>query len=201
ADAEQAFLKAIELDPKYAAPHNGLGWLYAEHLGRHTDAEKAFLQDIQLDPKSGSGQRGLAWLCLLHSGDIQLAQKYANEAIEIEPTHRATTFIAIALTTWTTGWASAQSQVPEWLQKFDGGNISVYRNPLIAFGRKIHELGGLSTLAEMLHAVEDRPHWKPWSEAVSALAAGTGPGGFSSDEASQIYDVISKPNPKDGQSG
>jgi tetratricopeptide (TPR) repeat protein len=200
-DAEKAFLKAIELDPKDANPHIGLGWLYAEHLNQPDDAENAFLQGIQLNPKSGIGQRGLAWLCLLHSGNLQLAQQYTNEAIAIDPTHRATQFVAISVTTWTTIWTDVQSKVPEWLAGCTARFVVRVRKRLIALVRKIHEQDSLSTLAEMLRAVEDRPWWKPWSEAVSALAAGTGPGGFSSDEATWIYEAISKPKPKDGQSG
>jgi tetratricopeptide (TPR) repeat protein len=192
-EAERAFLKAIELNPKGANAHIWLGWLYLDDLGRYDEAERVFLKVIELNPKSGSGQRALAWLCLLHLGDLARAKDYAQQAMAIEPKHPGSPLIAIAVATWEVGWGAARSQVTEWLANCPGWFPHLSRVRLGALIRKVREQGGLSELAEMLRAVEDRPHWKPWSEAVAALVAGAGREACSSDEANLAYDAITRP--------
>ncbi len=191
-EAEQAYLTAIQLDSKFSPPHNGLGDLYTDHLQRYSEAEQAYITAIPLDPKAGSSQRGLAWLCLLHKEDLPLAQQYAQEAMTREPTHPGTPFAIMAVTTWTNGWINAQSLMPDWLAKSPIWFSSFNHGRLVALFRRIREQGGLSTLAEMLRAVEDRACWKPWSEALSALDSGNGPPGGLSAEASRIFDELSR---------
>jgi tetratricopeptide (TPR) repeat protein len=48
--AEQAYRKAIELDPTFAWPWNNLGNLLTDRLQRHDEAEKAYRKAIELDP-------------------------------------------------------------------------------------------------------------------------------------------------------
>ena len=97
----------------------------------------------------------------------------------------------LAVTTWMNGWAATQALMPEWLSKCPGWLIPVARLHLVALFRKVREQAGLVTLAEMLCTAADRTEWKPWSEAVSALASGDGPGACSSAEARRIYDELS----------
>jgi hypothetical protein len=97
----------------------------------------------------------------------------------------------IAVTTWTTGWATAQSPMPEWLAKCPDWFVVPTRVCLFALFRKIREQGRLFALEKMLRAVEDRTCWKPWSETVSAMASRNGPAGCTSAEAKRIYDELS----------
>ena len=97
------------------------------------------------------------------------------------------------MTTWERGWADARLLMPEWLADcpdWFAGNNRVF---LMALFRRVHAQGGLSTLAQMLRAVSHRRGWKPWSEAVGALATGDGPEGCTSDEAKSLYEELSSP--------
>jgi tetratricopeptide (TPR) repeat protein len=191
AEAEKAFLKAIELDPKFAQPHNNLGNLYQDHLCRHAEAEKAYLKGIELDPKSGSGQRGLAWLCLLHTGDLEKAREYADEALGTKPDHPGSPLAMIAVTIWTSGWPAAQSLMPKWLAECPAWYVHRSRPRVVALFRKIGEQGGLPALAEILRGVAHQAHWKPWSDAVSAVAAGSGRDACTTEESKSLYDLLS----------
>ena len=97
----------------------------------------------------------------------------------------------LAVTTWITGWAASQALLLEWLPTCPDWLIVYARVRLVALFRKVREQGGLVTLAEILRTVADRTSWKPWSEAVSALASGDGPRGCTSAEARRIYDELS----------
>ena len=189
-DAEREYLAAIALDPKLAAPHNGLGTLYQDYLCRYADAEREYLAAIPLNPKSGSGQRGLTWLCLIHTGDMARARRHAEEAMAVEPTHPGSPLAIIAVTTWDTHWSASRTQMPEWLAKCPSWLVAISRVRLAALVRKIREQGELPDLAEMLRAVEDRPHWKPWSEVVSAVTSGTVPAAWGSPEAERIHAAL-----------
>jgi tetratricopeptide (TPR) repeat protein len=49
-DAESAYLKAIELDPRLAAAHVGLGALLSDDCGRYDEAIEEFRTAIELEP-------------------------------------------------------------------------------------------------------------------------------------------------------
>jgi tetratricopeptide (TPR) repeat protein len=57
-EAIAAFQRAIDLNPKVAYPHNGLGNVY-HSLGRHDEAIAAFQRAIDLDPKDAAPCNGL----------------------------------------------------------------------------------------------------------------------------------------------
>ncbi|MFH1635119.1 MAG: tetratricopeptide repeat protein, partial [Chloroflexota bacterium] len=57
-EAIAAYQKAIELDPNYASPHNGLGNVYVA-LGRPEEAIAAYQKAIELDPKLAVPHNGL----------------------------------------------------------------------------------------------------------------------------------------------
>ena len=174
-----------------SVPYNGLGDLYQDHLHRYDNAERAYYKAIELDHKSGSGHRGLTWLCLLHKGDPLLARQFAQDATAIDSVHAGSALATLAVTTWITGWAASQALLLEWLPTCPDWLIVYARVRLVALFRKVREQGGLVTLAEILRTVADRTSWKPWSEAVSALASGDGPRGCTSAEARRIYDELS----------
>jgi hypothetical protein len=97
----------------------------------------------------------------------------------------------IAVTTWASGWDAAQLLMPYWLANCPAWYLHVVRIRLLALFRKIREQGGLPTLAEMLRGVEHQAHWKPWSEAVSTLASGSGREACTSEESRSLYDRLS----------
>ena len=58
-EAIAAYQRAIELDPKYAYPHTGLGNVYRT-LGRYEEAIAAYKRAIEFDPKIFKPQLSLA---------------------------------------------------------------------------------------------------------------------------------------------
>ena len=83
--AEEAYRRAIELDPKYALPWNGLGNLLQDHLGRYKEAEEAYHHAIQLDPKDASPWNGLGNVLKNHLGHYEQAEEAHRHAIELDP--------------------------------------------------------------------------------------------------------------------
>lgn len=71
--------------------------------------------------------------------------------------------------------------------------VSVNDFRLIALFRKLREQSHLPELAAMLQAVATgpRPWWRPWHEAVAALAAGQGAAACTTDEARALYQRLS----------
>ena len=85
AEAEAAYRKAIELDPKTPRPWNGLGNLYADKLERYADAEAAYRKAIELDPKYAHPWNGLGNLYADKLERYADAEAAYRKAIELDP--------------------------------------------------------------------------------------------------------------------
>jgi tetratricopeptide (TPR) repeat protein len=83
-EAENAYRRAIELDPPNMWSWDDLGCLLMDHLNRYTEAEDAFRKAIELDPKS-------AWPCYDLGNLLQKQQRYEEaenayrQAIKCDP--------------------------------------------------------------------------------------------------------------------
>ncbi len=88
-EAEQAYRRAIELDPNSTYPWNSLGNVLTDHLKRHKEAEKAYRHAIELDPTYGNPWNNLGILLTLHLGRHEEAEKAYRQAIGLDPTSRA----------------------------------------------------------------------------------------------------------------
>ena len=84
-NSECAYHKSIELDPKNAYPHNGLGNLYRDHLGQPEKAEQEYLKAIELDPNDAYPHNGLGNLYQGHHGQPEKAEQEYLKAIELDP--------------------------------------------------------------------------------------------------------------------
>jgi tetratricopeptide (TPR) repeat protein len=82
---EAAYRKAIELDPKNAAPWNGLGNVLQEHLGRPAEAESAYRKAIELDPTLAKPWYNLGLVLQDHLGRPCEAKAAYRKAIELDP--------------------------------------------------------------------------------------------------------------------
>ena len=83
-EAESAYRRAIELDPKEAGHWNNLGNLLTRYLERYQEAEAAYRRAIELDPK----QACRTWTNL----GLLLAQylgRYQEAEAAFRPRHRA----------------------------------------------------------------------------------------------------------------
>lgn len=86
--SEAAYRKAVELDPKFAYPWNGLGNLLQNHLGRPAEAEAAYHKAIELDPKSAYPYAGLAQVLCKTPGRENEAREAATTALSLKPDSR-----------------------------------------------------------------------------------------------------------------
>ncbi|MEZ5429748.1 MAG: tetratricopeptide repeat protein [Verrucomicrobiales bacterium] len=59
-EAEQAYRKAIEIDPNFASPWNNLGNLLKNHLRRFDEAEQAYRKAIEIDPNFAYPHAGIS---------------------------------------------------------------------------------------------------------------------------------------------
>ncbi|MCH8295062.1 tetratricopeptide repeat protein, partial [Candidatus Poribacteria bacterium] len=83
-EAEDAFRKAIELDPKFALPWYNLGILLKD-LERFEEAEDAYRKAIELDPKDTDPWYNLGHLFLRNLGRFGDAENAYWKAIELDP--------------------------------------------------------------------------------------------------------------------
>ncbi|MEZ5429749.1 MAG: tetratricopeptide repeat protein [Verrucomicrobiales bacterium] len=86
-ETEQAYRKAIEIDPNFAYiyPWNGLGNLLQDHLRRFDEAEQAYRKAIEIDPNIASPWNNLGNLLQDHLRRFDEAEQAYRKAIEIDP--------------------------------------------------------------------------------------------------------------------
>lgn len=84
-EAEAAYRRAIEHDPEYAYPWNGLGALLQYRLGRFDEAEAAYRRAIELDPKQGAPWHNLGNLLQYRLGRFDEAGAAFERACALEP--------------------------------------------------------------------------------------------------------------------
>jgi tetratricopeptide (TPR) repeat protein len=84
-EAEAAYRKAIELDPKSARPWFSLGNALLNDMRRYDDAEVAFRQAIELEPKAARPWNNLGYLLQVHLQRPDDAEAAYRNAIELNP--------------------------------------------------------------------------------------------------------------------
>ena len=82
--AEQAFRRALALDPLHAPTLNYLGYMYADHNMRLDEAVKLLTQAVQIDPYNGSYMDSLGW-AYFKQGALQKARDYCVRASDQLP--------------------------------------------------------------------------------------------------------------------
>jgi tetratricopeptide (TPR) repeat protein len=84
-EAEQAYRRAIDLDPGLADPWNGLGNLLQNHLKRPTEAEQAYKRAIDLDPQFDFPWINLGDLLQYRLDRYEESEHAYRRAIELNP--------------------------------------------------------------------------------------------------------------------
>jgi DNA-binding winged helix-turn-helix (wHTH) protein/tetratricopeptide (TPR) repeat protein len=82
--AEQAYLRAIELDPNYPLAHRMLG-VVRSHMGRHAEAEGPMRRARELDPLYAM-HHALSAQVAYAARDFVAAARWARQAIIVDPT-------------------------------------------------------------------------------------------------------------------
>lgn len=83
------------------------------------------------------------------------------------------------------GWVQGLPAGQEWFPWLS-------RQRLAATIAKMRERGWLADVAEILHAVADRPCWQPWLAAVDATLAGKDASSLSDAKAVEIFQRLAK---------
>ncbi len=81
--AEQAYLRAIELDPNYPLAHRMLG-VVRSHMGRHAEAEGPMRRARELDPLYAM-HHALSAQVAYGARDFAAAARWARQAIIVDP--------------------------------------------------------------------------------------------------------------------
>lgn len=84
-EAEAAYRKAIELDPKSVYAWTGLAILLKKHPGRYDESEAAYRKVIELDPKFAYPWTALGILLGKCLGRYEEAEAAYRKAIELDP--------------------------------------------------------------------------------------------------------------------
>ena len=84
-ESEQAFRKAIEIDPKHPYPWNNLGNLLMDHLKRYEESERAYRKAIEIDPKFAAPWNNIGNLLKNHLKQYDECERAFRKAIEIDP--------------------------------------------------------------------------------------------------------------------
>jgi tetratricopeptide (TPR) repeat protein len=170
-DAEPAYRRAIEIDPKYASPWNGLGNLLCDFLGRYEEAGAAFAEALRLDPKQESAKQNRVFLERDFLGRIDKARELFAE---IEPTecvdcHQLQHALFAA---YDQNWGIASGHLSAALDLVPNGLPSTTVDDWIRATAVLLHLGFGGKLLELLRARGDDQRLRPWYEATSAHVAG-----------------------------
>jgi tetratricopeptide (TPR) repeat protein len=84
ASAEEAFRRALALDPEHAPTLNYLGYMYAERGERLPEAVRLVQQALAIDPDNGSYLDSLGW-AYFKQGRLNEARRYLQRAAELLP--------------------------------------------------------------------------------------------------------------------
>jgi DNA-binding winged helix-turn-helix (wHTH) protein/TolB-like protein len=95
AQARQAAVRALELDPKLPAAHVALGHVLTQYDRNLEAGRKAYLQALTLKPQFGGAMAFMA-LNLTQAGDLAAAIEYLRKAQALEPAN----FAFLALSGW-----------------------------------------------------------------------------------------------------
>lgn len=159
--AEEAVLRARELNPDLAGVHISLGTIY-RGTGQSDNAAREFRRAMELDPGSGEAYRGLAW-SLVDAGDPEGAEAAFIDAIRTQPT----------------GWAGyshlgsfyfRQGRFAEALGSFrkvvelTPDNADGYRNMAVMY----QSLGRMdAAIAAYEHSLELKPDYRTYSNLAT----------------------------------
>lgn len=109
--AEDAFKKAIKIDPQNINAYIGLGWVYRHKL-QAARAINAFKKALEINPVDVGSYEGLGWM-YIELGEMSLAKEIFSKIISIAPKYTA----AYNCLSWLLQSEGKHEQAEEQLQK------------------------------------------------------------------------------------
>ena len=165
---------AIEIDPKYAYPWDGLGNVLSDKLARYEDAEQAYRKAIEIDPTSSIGPNGLAWFLYQHRPEcLDEAERLGKRAFELQPQspHAAHTYATILVRN--SRWFAAIEPARSFLEIDDAAFFEQCWPDIVNFFREAARTGHAEESAKLLHECGKSEQWRPLVEALMAVAEGS----------------------------
>ena len=155
--------------------------------------EEAFGKALALDAKEGGAKRGMAWIALREPARLEDAGNWAREAMVLDPSHPGSSLVDLAVRLWDADWLDVKADCLNWFRSLGPQDEwFAWRSRRLAFFvRKILQKGGLEDLAEILRALTEAPHWKPWSVAIDAVLAGKDVSGLD-NKAAEIFRLLTR---------
>jgi DNA-binding winged helix-turn-helix (wHTH) protein/tetratricopeptide (TPR) repeat protein len=166
--AEEAFRKAIELDPNYPLPHRMLGILFS-YLGRREEAKKAIGRARELDPLLAV-HHALSAQVAFFGRDYDAAQRFARQAIAIDPEFWVG-HMQLAQALAETNETDAAFDSLENAERTSGGNSKVLGLRGYLFGR-LGRVDGAQEVMKTLEAISRERYVPPY--AMALVHAGLG---------------------------
>ena len=192
-EAEQAFRRAIEINPKYGPSYSRLGFLLLDEE-RWDEVRNQLETAVELSDKYAGGQRSLAWLALLQKGDVELARQWADTAHKIEPSHQGTKLTQIAVEGWS-GHFETLKELGVWFGTVRMKNyetIYSYRQKLGALLGRLARQQSLQPVAAALQPMAAHHFIQPFFQGIQAWLAGQPPESLENIPARQFLQAIIK---------
>jgi len=171
-EAEQAYRRAIELDPKFASPWVGLGNLLMDYFGRYDEAQAAHQRAIELDPADDFPRLNLAFLFrdLLEEPDS--ARQMLSELKEEGLAKDTQALHAALFAAYDDNWGLARESLRSALEEI-GDVLPVYtRDGWYRASAVLLHLGFGERLITLLQEEGADVRLMPWFEAVRAHVVG-----------------------------
>ena len=160
-EALAAFQSAIQLDPKDAAPHNGIGNVYRA-LRQYDQALAAYQRALELDPKDAYPHNNMADI-FIKQGKFDEAQRELNERIRLAPDNAFTPLVALGIIARHQGLAESDNHFQDALAQWNAAWQARWQSPAELLEDKAKALLCLGKKAEALQILK---------EAIAQMAPG-----------------------------
>jgi tetratricopeptide (TPR) repeat protein len=171
-EAESAYRRAIELEPKYVWACAALGQLLHQKLGRYHEAESAYHKAVELDPKYAWAWAALGQLLHEELRRYDAAEKAYRQAVKVDPKYA-----------W--AWEGLGQLLHEELGRYDEAE-KIYRKVIeldskdawvwVALGRLLLEKLGRYDEAESAFrkAIVLKPNCAPYEYILAFILCASG---------------------------
>jgi tetratricopeptide (TPR) repeat protein len=167
------YLKAIELDPNFAAPWNNLGNLLSDQLKRYNEAEMAYRKAVDLVPTNNEHLNRLAWCLFLADKNMEEAEERAWQALAIPPNDLYTICTLACILARRAKWEEAALMVRRFIVEGGKDYHSKIWPDIVSFFREAVKTGHAADAVKLLDDIGYEDRWRPLREALRAIIVGS----------------------------